>query len=137
MAEAGERREVPSAALRGLIRTKATFFDRLLEAVREEHVREAKSWRSSSADRRRECVKSLLAGELVDHSELGYELDAHRLALMAKGETARSTKAAKHACGNSIVGSGEGKVEVAFPEQRPFTARVGRRFSRRAGPRAT
>jgi hypothetical protein len=30
--------------------------------------------------------QSLLAGELVDHSELGYDLDAHQLALMAKGE---------------------------------------------------
>jgi hypothetical protein len=44
---------------------QATLFDRLLEAVSEEHIREAKSWPSSSAERRRECVKSLLAGELV------------------------------------------------------------------------
>ena len=40
----------------------------------------------SSAERRRECVKRLLAGELVDRSELGYDLDAQHLALMAKGE---------------------------------------------------
>ena len=46
----------------------------------------SKSWPSGTAERRRECVKSLLAGELVDHSELGYDLDAHHLALMAKGE---------------------------------------------------
>ena len=51
-------------------------------------MREAKSWPSSSAERRRECVKSLLAGEQVDHSELGYDLDGHHLALMAKGEGA-------------------------------------------------
>ncbi len=37
--------------------------------------------------------------------------------------TARSTAAAKKACQNSIVGSGEGEVEVAFPEQKPFTAK--------------
>ena len=42
----------------------------------------------SAAERRRECVKSLLAGELVDHSELEYDLDAHHLGLMAKGEGA-------------------------------------------------
>jgi hypothetical protein len=37
--------------------------------------------------------------------------------------TARSTEGAKRACGDSIVGSGEGEVEVAFPEQRPFAAK--------------
>ncbi|HEX6666027.1 MAG TPA: helix-turn-helix domain-containing protein [Solirubrobacterales bacterium] len=86
LVEEAERAEVSGAALRRLLRRQATLFDRLLEAVSEEHVREAKSWPSSSAERRRECVKSLLAGELVDHSELGYDLDAHHLALMAKGE---------------------------------------------------
>jgi len=84
--EEAEHVEVSSAALRRLLRRQATLSDRLLEAVSEEHVREAKSWPSSSAERRRECVKGLLAGELVDHAELGYDLDAHHLALMAKGE---------------------------------------------------
>ncbi len=35
---------------------------------------------------------------------------------------ARSTVAAKKACPNAIVGSGEGEVEVALPEQEPFAA---------------
>jgi hypothetical protein len=35
---------------------------------------------------------------------------------------ARSTVAAKNACPDAIVGSGEGEVEVAFPEQQPFAA---------------
>jgi hypothetical protein len=35
---------------------------------------------------------------------------------------ARSTAAAKNACSDAIVGSGEGEVEVAFPEQQPFAA---------------
>jgi len=35
---------------------------------------------------------------------------------------ARSTAAAKSACADAIIGSGEGEVEVAFPEQRPFAA---------------
>jgi hypothetical protein len=86
LVDEAERAEVPSSALRRLLRRQATLFDRLLEAVSEEHAREAKSWPSSAAERRRECVKSLLAGELVDHSELGYDLDAHHLALMAKGD---------------------------------------------------
>jgi hypothetical protein len=36
---------------------------------------------------------------------------------------ARSTTDAKKACSDAIVGSGEGEVEVAFPEQKPFRAR--------------
>jgi hypothetical protein len=35
---------------------------------------------------------------------------------------ARTTAAAKRACGSAIVGSGNGEVEVAFPEQAPFSA---------------
>lgn len=37
--------------------------------------------------------------------------------------TARSTVDAKKACPDAIVGSGEGEVEVAFPEQKPFAAK--------------
>jgi hypothetical protein len=86
LVEEAEQAQVPSSALRRLLAAQATVGDRLLAAVSEEHVREAKNRPSSSAERRRECVKSLLAGELVDHSQLGYDLDGHHLALMAKGE---------------------------------------------------
>jgi hypothetical protein len=88
LVEEAERADIPIPTLRRLLRRQATLLDRLLAAVGEEHAREAKSWPSSSAERRRECVKSLLAGEQVDHSELGYELEGHHLALMAKGEGA-------------------------------------------------
>ncbi len=51
-------------------------------------------------------------------------VDARGLPTCSLGRlTARPTAAAKSACRGSIVGSGEGKVEVAFPEQRPFGAR--------------
>ncbi len=66
-------------------RAQATAFDRLLEALGVEHAREEKRRPTSSAERRRECVKRLLDGELVDRSELGYDLDAHHLAVMASG----------------------------------------------------
>jgi PucR C-terminal helix-turn-helix domain/GGDEF-like domain len=89
LVEEAERAEVPNSALRRLLGAQATLGDRLVEAVSEEHVRERKSWPNSTAERRRECVKSLLAGELVDRSELGYDLDAHHLALMARGEGSR------------------------------------------------
>jgi hypothetical protein len=88
VAEEAERADVPASVLRPLLRRQATLFDRMLEVVGEEYAREAKSWPSSSAERRRECVKSLLAGELVDHSQLDYDLDAFHLGVMAKGERA-------------------------------------------------
>lgn len=88
LVEEAERAEVPSAALRPLLAAQATLGDRLIAAVSEEHAREAKNRPRSAAERRRETVKALLAGELVDYSELGYDLDAHHLAVMAQGEGA-------------------------------------------------
>jgi PucR C-terminal helix-turn-helix domain/GGDEF-like domain len=88
LVEEAERAEVPSAALRPLLAAQATFVDRLITAVSEEHAREAKNRPRSAAERRRETVKALLAGELVDDSERGYVLDACHLALIAKGEGA-------------------------------------------------
>jgi hypothetical protein len=88
LVEEAERARVAGSTLRRLLGEQATLGDRLIAAVSEEHAREAKSRPRSAAERRRECVKSLLAGELVDTSELGYELDAHHLGLMARGEGA-------------------------------------------------
>lgn len=83
-----ERAEVPSSVLRQLLAAQATVGDRLIAAVSAEYAREAENRPTTPAERRRETVKSLLAGELVDHSELGYELDGQHLAVMAKGEGA-------------------------------------------------
>jgi GGDEF-like domain/PucR C-terminal helix-turn-helix domain len=87
--EAGKSGLLAGMELQGLLRSSATLFDRLLEAVAEEHARESEGRPTSSAERRRECVKRLLAGELVDTAELGYDLEGHHLGLMAKGEEAR------------------------------------------------
>jgi hypothetical protein len=52
------------------------------------------------------------------------EVSARGLPPCAEGRLeARPTPAAKKACPNSIIGSGAGEVEVAFPEQNPLTAR--------------
>jgi hypothetical protein len=86
LVEEAELADVPTSSLRRLLGAQATLGDRLLAAVSAEYAGEAKNRPTSAAERRRECVKGLLAGELVDYSELGYDLDAHHLALMAKGE---------------------------------------------------
>ncbi len=52
------------------------------------------------------------------------ELNARGLPACAEGALeARSTVEAKKACPDAIVGSGEAEVEVAFPEQGPFSAK--------------
>lgn len=88
LAEEAEREGVPNATLRNLLAAQATVGDRLLAAVSAEHAREAQVRPSSTAERRRESVKRLLAGEFVDHAELEYDLDAQHLGLMARGERA-------------------------------------------------
>lgn len=83
-----ERAELPSATLRRLLAEQATLGDRLLAVVSTEYTEEARNRPRSSAERQREAVKRMLAGELVDHSEIDYDFDAHHLGLMAKGEGA-------------------------------------------------
>jgi hypothetical protein len=52
------------------------------------------------------------------------QVNARGLPVCAKGRLeAQPTVAAKKACPDSIVGSGAGEVEVAFPEQKPITAK--------------
>jgi hypothetical protein len=89
LVEEAERADVSNSTLRRLLAAQATLGERLIAAVSAEHAREGESRPSNSSERRRECIRSLLAGELVDRSELGYDLDAHHLALMAKGEGAQ------------------------------------------------
>lgn len=52
------------------------------------------------------------------------QVNARGLPVCREGQlVARSTVAAKRACPHAIVGAGVGEVEVAFPEQKPFTAK--------------
>ncbi len=51
------------------------------------------------------------------------QVNARGLPVCKKNQlVARSSVIAKRVCADAIVGSGEGKVEVAFPDQTPFTA---------------
>lgn len=89
LAEEAERAGISTAALRGLLAVQATRLDELLAAAGAEHAREVRNRPTTAAERRRECVKRLLAGELVDRAELGYDLDGEHVALMAKGDAAK------------------------------------------------
>jgi len=89
LAEEAERAGVSTAALRGLLAVQATRLDEMLAAAGAEHAREVRNRPTTAAERRRECVKRLLAGELADRAELGYDLDGEHVALMAKGDAAK------------------------------------------------
>jgi hypothetical protein len=65
------------------------------------------------------AIKSVIAD--FDKS---IQVNAKGLPVCKEGQlTARSTVDARKACPDATVGSGEGEVEVAFPEQAPFTAK--------------
>ncbi len=73
------------AELKRLLRTQAVLFERLLAAVGEEHGREAKPGPDTAEKRRREQIRRLLSGELVDTSVLAYDFEGHHLGLIAQG----------------------------------------------------
>lgn len=68
-----------------LLREQAALFDRMLAAVSEEYAREATSRSPTTEKRRARLVERLLAGEPLDTADLGYELTASHLAVLAKG----------------------------------------------------
>ncbi len=75
-------------ALKQLLRTQAALLDRLVEAVSQEHASEIESISGGDEDKRAEYVRRLLAGELLDASELDYDLSAHHLGVIATGPEA-------------------------------------------------
>lgn len=76
-------RPVHESHLREILRSQAQLFDRLLAEVTEEYRREPPRLLSSPEERRAEQVEKLLAGELADAVELGYELGGWHVAAVA------------------------------------------------------
>lgn len=73
------------AELQRVMRVTAGLFDRLLAAIGQEYSLEAAGRRSDPDHRQLVQVRRLLAGELSDPGELGYELDVWHLAAIASG----------------------------------------------------
>jgi GGDEF-like domain/PucR C-terminal helix-turn-helix domain len=93
MQEVEDARLLESTALKRLLRAQAALFDRLLAAVTEEYTRIAEEMASSRDARRAERIERLLGGEIIDASDLAYDLDAHHLGVVVKG--AGAAKAAR------------------------------------------
>jgi hypothetical protein len=76
------------AVLKQIQREQAGYLDHLLGAVGEEYAREQIDRPLTSNQRRAELVEGLLAGELIDSSELAYPLDGWNLGVVASGSHA-------------------------------------------------
>lgn len=69
-------------------RSQAVLFDCLIAAVTSAYDDEVATRRHSSERRRAEQVRMLLAGQMIDTTELSYELDAWHVGLFAAGNGA-------------------------------------------------
>jgi hypothetical protein len=93
LVEEAEEGDLAGTHLKSLLRTQACLFERLIAAVGEEHAQEVQR-SADSTERRAERVERLLAGELLDLTEIPYEFDAHHTGLIASGE--RAPEAIRH-----------------------------------------
>jgi hypothetical protein len=82
----GADASISAAELYSLQRELTALFDRLIEAASAEYRRqERESATVLPAQRLANRVRRLLAGDLADTSELGYELDAWHMGAIARG----------------------------------------------------
>jgi hypothetical protein len=72
-------------ALRDLLRGQAAVFEQLIAAISDDYRREAAGRLVSSEQRRAERVRRLLAGELIDSTDLAYELEDWHIGAVAAG----------------------------------------------------
>ena len=88
IAESEKEGPLKGPALKRLLRAQAALLDRLIAVVSEEYSREVNARQTSPRKRLLERVERLLAGELVDASELAYDFEGGQLAVIAVGPTA-------------------------------------------------
>ena len=81
--EAGNGGVSSGAALKRLLKAQAALFDGVMAAISEEYVSERERRFRSREQRLTEQVKRILAGELVDVSEIGYDLEGWHLGAIA------------------------------------------------------
>jgi hypothetical protein len=79
------------AGLRHVLRVLGSLLERLQASIASEYKQEVKRMGRSPEQRRAELVQRLLAGASVDAGELGYELDAWHLGMIATGVSAEET----------------------------------------------
>jgi hypothetical protein len=80
-----------ASALQRLLRAQAVLFDRLLAAVSDEYRREQHGRLVSAEQRRADRVRRLLAGELLDVSDLAYDFEGVHLGMIGAGAAAAAS----------------------------------------------
>jgi hypothetical protein len=73
------------AALQSAMQTLSAVFDRLVASITEEYTRASEELLDSAAAKQAERVRRLLAGELVDTTELAYDFDGWHLGVLIEG----------------------------------------------------
>jgi hypothetical protein len=91
MIEQADFLQVPREELQLAFRAFAIAFEGLLSAVSEEYSRVAEKASSSFDERRSKLIDRLLAGELVEGSELSYDFTAWHLGFVAYGSAAEDS----------------------------------------------
>jgi PucR-like helix-turn-helix protein/diguanylate cyclase with GGDEF domain len=79
---------VPSGFIQRLLRSLSAVLDRLLVEMSEEYTREARRRQHSAGQRNTERIERLLAGELLDTTDIPYDFEAHHLAVIGAGKGA-------------------------------------------------
>jgi hypothetical protein len=85
---------VDGASLKRFLRIQSALLDNLLAAVSDEYGREKESRPATEKQRRAQRVERLLAGELLDPSDLDYDFGGWHLGLVAYGRGAAGPLAA-------------------------------------------
>jgi hypothetical protein len=83
-----EAEDFPNEALRGVLGSQGRLLERLMAAIAGEYRGEVERAGRTLEQRRSEQVLRLLAGELLDTAELGYEFDAWHIGVIASGSGA-------------------------------------------------
>jgi len=81
-------------SLKRFLRIQSALLDDLLAVVSDEYGREKEARPATAKQRRAQKVERLLAGELLDPSDLGYDFEGWHLGLVAHGRGAAETVAA-------------------------------------------
>ena len=84
-----EADELPSGALAQVLDLQGLLVEHLIAAIAIEHKRELARARRSPEQRLAELVQGVLAGERPGTAELGYDLDAWHIGVIATGSGAR------------------------------------------------
>jgi hypothetical protein len=84
-----EAADFPTEALQQVLDMQGLLVERLMAGVSVEYKREVERAGRSPEQRRAELVRRLLSGEPLNTAELGYELDAWHLGVIATGVGAR------------------------------------------------